>query len=78
LFSGVSREDLLGQLFPMGYGGDKRVVHEKLDWPGPRDRVGRPAQADWPRWVPAVVVPDFCPNCSFSTSFFGQKMLREV
>jgi hypothetical protein len=31
-----------------------------------------------PRWVPAEVDPGFRPNCSFSTSFFGQKILREV
>jgi hypothetical protein len=55
-----------------------RAVREKLDRPSPRDRVGRPAQADRPSWVPAAVVPDFFPNCSFSTSFFGQKILREV
>jgi hypothetical protein len=54
------------------------VVHEKLDRPGPRDKVGRPAQADRPSWVPAAVVSDFCLNCSFSTFFFGQKILREV
>jgi hypothetical protein len=54
------------------------AVHEKSDRPGPRDRVGRPAQADRPSWVPAVDVLDFCLNCSFSTSFFSQKILREV
>jgi hypothetical protein len=46
-------------------------VHEKPARPGPRDRVGRPAQSDRPRWVSAAVDPGFCPNCSFSTSFFG-------
>jgi hypothetical protein len=54
------------------------VVHEKPDRPGPRDRVGRPAQSDRPGRVPTADVPNFCPNFSFSTSFFGQKILREV
>jgi hypothetical protein len=54
------------------------VVHEKPDRPGPRDRVGRPAQSDRPGKVPAADVPDFRLNCSFSTSFFSQKILREV
>jgi hypothetical protein len=54
------------------------AVHEKPDRPGPRDSVGRPARSDRPGRVPAADVPDFCPNCSFSTSFFGQKILREV
>jgi hypothetical protein len=30
-------------------------MHEKPDRPGPRGRVGRPAQSDRPRWVPAAV-----------------------
>jgi hypothetical protein len=50
----------------------KRAVHEKQARPGPRGRVGRPAQSDRPRWVPTAVDPSFCPNCSFSNSFFGQ------
>jgi hypothetical protein len=45
---------------------------------GPRNRVGRPAQSDRPRWAPAAFCPCFSPDCSFSTSFFGQKILREV
>jgi hypothetical protein len=53
-------------------------VHEKPDWPGPQDRVDRPAQSDRLKWVSAAVDPDFCPSCSFSTSFFGQKILRDV
>jgi hypothetical protein len=40
---------------------------------GPRNRVGRPAQ-----WGPSGGSPGFSPECSFSTSFFGQKILREV
>jgi hypothetical protein len=50
----------------------------KKAWVDPRNRVGRPAQSDWPRWVPVAVRPGFSPNCSFSTSFFGKKILREV
>jgi hypothetical protein len=64
--------------FPWAKQAQKRAVHENLDQPDPRDRVGRPTQADRPSWVPAAVVSNFCPNCSFSTSFFGQKILREV
>jgi hypothetical protein len=64
--------------FPWAKDVKKGRCTKKLDRPGPRDRVGRPAQSDRPSWVPAVDVPDFCPNCSFSTSFFGQKILREV
>jgi hypothetical protein len=39
-----------------------RAVHEKPDRPGPRDRVGRPAQSDRPRWVPAAIDPGFLPE----------------
>jgi hypothetical protein len=58
-------------LFPWAKEVKKGRCAKKPDRPGPRDRVGRPA-------VPAAVVPDFCLNCSFSTSFVGQKILREV
>jgi hypothetical protein len=54
------------------------AVHEKPDRPGPRYTVGQPAQSDQPGRVPVAEVPGFCPNCSFSTSFFSQKILREV
>jgi hypothetical protein len=50
----------------------------KKAWVGPRNRVGRPAQSDRHRWVQVAVRPGFSPNCSFSTSFFGKKILREV
>jgi hypothetical protein len=46
-----------------------------------KNRTGPAPEAGWsdrPRWVPAAVYPSFCPNRSFSTSFFGQKILREV
>jgi hypothetical protein len=46
-----------------------------------KNRTGPAPETGWadrPRWVPAAVVPNFCPNCSFSTSFFGQKILRGV
>jgi hypothetical protein len=42
------------------------------------EHVGRPAQSDWPSGAPAAVRPGFPLECSFSTSFFGQKILREV
>jgi hypothetical protein len=59
------------------------VEKEKKGWytgnrTGPRDRVGRPARSDRPSGALAVVHPGFSPICSFSTSFFGQKILREV
>jgi hypothetical protein len=56
----------------------KRVVHEKPDRTGPRNRVGRPARSDRPSGAPAAVRLGFSSECSFSTSFFGQKILREV
>jgi hypothetical protein len=37
-------------------------VHKKPDRAVPRDRVGRPAQSDRPRWVPAAVDPRFLPE----------------
>jgi hypothetical protein len=43
----------------------------------PWDRVGRPAQSARPSRVPAAVRLGFSPIRSFSTSFFGQKILRE-
>jgi hypothetical protein len=64
--------------FPWAKEAKKGRYTKKPARPGPRDRVGRPAQSDRPRWVPAAVGPGFCPNCSFSTSFFGKKILREV
>jgi hypothetical protein len=64
--------------FPWAKEAKRKSMHKKLDRLGPRDRVGRPAQSDQPRWVSAAVDPGFCPNCSFSTSFFDQKILREV
>jgi hypothetical protein len=46
-----------------------------------RNRTGPAPGTGWadrPTWAPAAVHPGFCPICSFSTSFFGQKILREV
>jgi hypothetical protein len=56
----------------------KKGGARKTGRPDPRDRVGRPAWSDRPSRVSVADVPDFCPNCSFSTSFFGQKIFREV
>jgi hypothetical protein len=44
----------------------------------PRNKVGQPARSDRPSGAPAAVRPGFSLECSFSTSFFGQKILREV
>jgi hypothetical protein len=42
-------------------------------------RQGAPAGPVRPAQVgPAAVDPGFFPNCSFSNSFFGQKILSEV
>jgi hypothetical protein len=46
----------------------------KPDWIGPRDRVGQPGRSDRPSGAPATVCLGFSPECSFSTSFFGQKI----
>jgi hypothetical protein len=69
---------IYGPTFSHGLRKQKRAVHGKPDRTGPRDRVGRPARSDRPRGVPAAVRPGFSLICSFSTSFFGQKILREV
>jgi hypothetical protein len=50
----------------------------ETDWTGPRNKVGWPARSDWPKGGPVAVRPSFSPECSFSTSFFGHKILREV
>jgi hypothetical protein len=64
--------------FSHGLRMQKGVVHRRRDQIGPRSRVGRPARSDRPSGVSAAVLPGFSPVCSFSTSFFGQKILREV
>jgi hypothetical protein len=45
------------------------------DGTGPAPEHGGPAG---PVGVVAAVRPGFPPECSFSTSFFGHKILREV
>jgi hypothetical protein len=78
IFSGVSHEDLLGQLFPMGQEGEKGRYTGNQTSPAPETgwagRLG-PTGPVGPR---RRFAPDFSPECSFSTSFFGQKNLREV
>jgi hypothetical protein len=61
--------------FPWAEKAKKRAVHGKLDRTGPRNKVGQPAQSDRPR---GAAFHHGFPRCSFSTSFFGQKILREV
>jgi hypothetical protein len=56
----------------------KRAVHGKPDQTDPRNKVGRPDRSDRPSGAPAAVHPGFSPIRSFSTSFFGQNILREV
>jgi hypothetical protein len=45
------------------------------------NRTGPAPGTGWagrPKWAPAAFRPGFSPDCSFSTSFFDQKILREV
>jgi hypothetical protein len=51
----------------------KRAIHGNRTGPAPRT-----GWADRPSGAPVAVRPGFSPECSFSTSFFGQKILREV
>jgi hypothetical protein len=77
IFYSFSRR-FTGSTFSHGLRKQKRAVHRKPDWTGPRNRVGRSDRSDRSSGAPATVRLGFPPICSFSTSYFGQKILREV
>jgi hypothetical protein len=54
-------------------GGTRETEPDRPLKQGGTAGVVRPAQ-----WAPGGGSPRFSPICSFSTSFFGQKILREV
>jgi hypothetical protein len=65
-------------LFLMGYKCEIKGLHRKLDRTDPRSRVGRPVRSDRPKGARRQFASVFSLEHAFSTSFFGQKILREV